>query len=124
MDPDASSHDLTPDMDAPSLFVARRCKPGGGFLRHYSRTRRALVAAAATGILTMAFASPASAAAGNLDPTFGTGGKVTTDFSNSYDVAYGAAIQTDGKIVVAGETAPDQSSPKFAIARYNTDGSL
>lgn len=56
---------------------------------------------------------------GNLDPTFGSGGKVTTDFSSSADTALAEALQTDGKIVVVGG-----DNHEFAIARYNPDGSL
>ena len=41
---------------------------------------------------------------GSLDTSFGTEGKVTTDFSLSTDYAYGVAIDGDGKIVVAGST--------------------
>ena len=55
---------------------------------------------------------------GSLDPTFGTNGIVTTDLGGT-DYAYGVAIQSDGKIVVAGQTGTD-----FALVRYNTDGSL
>lgn len=57
---------------------------------------------------------------GSLDPTFGSTGKVTTDFFNSSDSAKALAIQIDGKIVVAGNI--DNSD--FALARYNSDGSL
>ena len=76
------------------------------------------------GSLAIGAAGPASAAAGDLDPTFGGDGTVTTDFTDSYDAAFGVAVQSDGKIVVVGETAPDSGSPKFALARYNTDGTL
>src|SRR4051794_30442870 len=42
---------------------------------------------------------------GSLDPTFGSGGKVETDFGQqNEDDAYGLAIQPDGKIVVVGDT--------------------
>ncbi|MGH2674811.1 MAG: PxKF domain-containing protein [Actinomycetota bacterium] len=64
---------------------------------------------------------------GNLDTTFDGDGKVVTDFvSNSEDTAFAVAIQADGKIVVAGYSI-GQSGPggyNFALARYNTDGSL
>jgi uncharacterized delta-60 repeat protein len=56
---------------------------------------------------------------GSLDTTFGSGGKVTTDFAGNYDRAYGVAIQSDGKIVAAGRGGLD-----FALARYNSDGGL
>ena len=55
---------------------------------------------------------------GSLDATFGGVGKLTTDLGGS-DYGYSVAIQSDGKIVVAG-----QSNNDFAVARYNTDGSL
>jgi hypothetical protein len=49
---------------------------------------------------------PASAQAGSLDPTFGNGGIVTTDFgdqSNSNKATANAVIiQPDGKILVCG----------------------
>ena len=58
---------------------------------------------------------------GSLDPTFGSGGKVTTDFGGGFDAAFGVALQTDGKIIAVGQGA---SSFDFALARYNADGSL
>ncbi len=68
---------------------------------------------------------PALAAPGDLDATFGVGGKVTTDFAAGDDFASGAAIQNDGKIVAAGyATAAGFDFIGFALARYNPDGSL
>ena len=63
---------------------------------------------------------------GDLDPTFGDGGVVMTDFNISTDLANAVTIQPDGKLVVAGTTYTnnDFSDEDFAIARYNTDGSL
>jgi len=60
---------------------------------------------------------------GVLDTTFGTFGKVLTDFSGDTDYAYSVAVQTDGKLVVAG-TVKDAGNWKFGLARYNTNGSL
>jgi len=68
--------------------------------------------------ITAGAAAPASLHAGDLDPTFGTGGKVVTDFGGS-EFANAVAIQTDGRIVVAGQTATD-----LALARYKPDGGL
>src|SRR5262249_35313875 len=52
-------------------------------------------------------------------------GKVMTDFAIGTDTADGIAIQSNGKLVVAGFTYPRFSSiPHFALARYNPDGSL
>jgi len=63
---------------------------------------------------------------GSLDTSFGghqlSGGKQTTDFGG-FDYGLAVAIQSDGKIVIAGTTSNAWSSD-FAIARYNIDGSL
>src|SRR5213080_4539053 len=68
----------------------------------------------------------AEAAAGDLDPTFGTGGMVMTDINRSTDIANAVAVQSDGKLVVVGQTYKnnDYSTEDFAVARYNTDGTL
>ena len=61
---------------------------------------------------------------GSLDPTFGGVGKVTTDIgSNTKDRAFATAIQTDGKIVVAGQSTLNGFNG-FELVRYNIDGSL
>ncbi|MDX3248117.1 calcium-binding protein [Streptomyces sp. ME18-1-4] len=60
---------------------------------------------------------------GSLDTTFGTGGKVTTDFGGTNDGAHAVAVQPDGKIVAAGQSGSGFTLD-FALARYNTDGSL
>ncbi|MDI6766387.1 MAG: T9SS type A sorting domain-containing protein [Bacteroidota bacterium] len=54
---------------------------------------------------------------GSLDTTFGTGGKVTTDFGE-YDFA-NCVIINSGNIIVGGD-----SFGNWALARYNPDGSL
>ena len=63
---------------------------------------------------------------GSLDTNFGTngagGGIVTTGSSSQLDYLVGLAIQSDGKIV-AGGTAWDANGD-FALARFNSDGSL
>src|SRR5947199_1729746 len=59
---------------------------------------------------------------GDLDPTFGIGGKVTTGIGTD-DYGYGVAIQADGKLVVAGETN-NGINYDFALVRYNTNGTL
>src|SRR5690606_4363918 len=61
---------------------------------------------------------------GNLDTSFGTGGRVLTDFTSTADTAYAIAMQADGKIVVAGTTVGAGTSNDFAVARYLPDGSL
>jgi uncharacterized delta-60 repeat protein len=69
--------------------------------------------------LNVALASPAAAAAGDLDTSFDADGKVTTDFGG-FDGAADVAIQPDGKIVAVGSA----TGGNFALARYNPDGSL
>jgi uncharacterized delta-60 repeat protein len=61
---------------------------------------------------------------GSLDPTFGGDGKVFTDLTPKADIPFALAIQGDGKIVVAGGAAQDGPDPKFALVRYDRDGSL
>ena len=61
---------------------------------------------------------------GNLDLLFGKNGRVTTSFTNAYSVGWSVAIQSDGKIVGAGYTYNGNANQDFAVARYNTDGSL
>ena len=60
---------------------------------------------------------------GTLDRTFGTGGKVTTDFAGSGEQVTALVVQADGKLVAAGFTATD-SGGDFALARYRRDGTL
>ena len=55
---------------------------------------------------------------GDLDTDFGTGGKVTTPIGPGDDRAYGAALQDDGKIVLAGY-AHSGKAYEFALARYH-----
>jgi uncharacterized delta-60 repeat protein len=64
-----------------------------------------------------------SAQAGALDITFGTGGKVITNLGSTDESIYSLAIQTDGKILVAGYSDTEPYS-KFALARYDVDGNL
>ena len=60
---------------------------------------------------------------GTLDPTFGTGGAVRTDFGGRFDEALAVAVQADGRIVVAGNSS-DAGGYDMAVARYNSDGTL
>jgi len=57
--------------------------------------------------------------AGTLDTSFNTTGKQTTTFAAGVSFANAVAIQADGKIVAAGT-----ANGAFALARYNTDGTL
>jgi uncharacterized delta-60 repeat protein len=55
---------------------------------------------------------------GNLDTSFGSGGKVVTDFLGSADSVLDIAIQRDGRIVAAGSAHDSSGLPNFALARY------
>src|SRR5436190_3031392 len=76
-------------------------------------------------IMALLFIAPrlVQATAGDLDPTFGNGGVVQTDFSGGDDYGFGVKIQADGKSVVVGESGV---YPLFhsALTRYNRYGSL
>jgi uncharacterized delta-60 repeat protein len=78
---------------------------------------RSLLVTVASLTLLVAFAGSAAGASGDLDPSFGVGGKVRTPglwFGNA------VTIQANGRIVVGG-TAADYT---FAVARFTTDGRL
>lgn len=63
---------------------------------------------------------------GQLDATFGNGGRVITDFAgNNSDFALDAALQADGSIVVVGYAYTGNATGyDFAVARYTSDGQL
>jgi uncharacterized delta-60 repeat protein len=71
---------------------------------------------------TQDFALARYNADGAFDASFSGDGKQTTDFGAN-DVGAAAAIQADGKIVVAGSARHGAGYDDFAVARYNTDGS-
>lgn len=59
---------------------------------------------------------------GNVDSSFGSGGYVTFDFTDStYEYKTSLALQGD-KIIQSGEC--NSSSSKFCLVRYNANGSL
>ena len=61
---------------------------------------------------------------GTLDTTFGSGGKVRTNFSaTSSDILYDMDIAPGGKLVVAGASG-QPGKWDFAVARYNANGRL
>src|SRR4029079_9961741 len=62
-------------------------------------------------------------AAGELDPLFGNGGKVTTDLGSS-EFARAVVVQPDGKIIATGSGGSDPQHPDFLIIRYNSNGTL
>jgi len=67
-------------------------------------------------------------AAGDLDPTFGSGGTLRFPYTQQIGtetIANGVIAQSDGKMVVVGSTGPrDNPSTDFFVARFNADGSM
>jgi uncharacterized delta-60 repeat protein len=94
----------------------------------------------AVGEAAFDFALARLAPDGALDPDFGDGGEVVTDFGvkggcegcyHSDERAFAVAVQSDRKIVAAGDSdvqdlcdGQGHSCGDFALARYNTDGTL
>jgi uncharacterized delta-60 repeat protein len=65
---------------------------------------------------------------GTPDNSFGTNGRITTDIdTSSSDRGESIVIQTDGKIIVAGIASKSTTGGnvgRFAIVRYNTNGTI
>ncbi len=78
-----------------------------------------LTGLAAAGVLAAAL----PAGRGHLDPTFGSDGKVTTDFGGN-ETALGLAVQANGKAVLAGTRFDPGPSDDFVLARYTARGAL
>ena len=72
------------------------------------------------------FALARYSADGVLDTTFGENqdGKVTTTLSSDDNTIYDIALQSDNKIVVAGEIVNDAGHRVIALARYDANGSI
>ena len=67
---------------------------------------------------------------GALDPTFGSGGTVTTSLSKGPDYAHGVLLQSNGDIIAYGIVTANSGSSSFnakpgiGLARYTPSGSL
>ena len=61
---------------------------------------------------------------GSLDNTFGNGGIVITQVGNGWNYSNALALQSDGRIVLAGIYEISTSNSGIALIRYNSDGSL
>lgn len=67
------------------------------------------------------------ATTGAADVAFGENGWATADFApgDAYDEAFGIAVDSDGRPVLAGRTSPDGGANwSFALARFDTAGTL
>jgi uncharacterized delta-60 repeat protein len=85
------------------------------------RDGRILAAGVSNAAGTYDFALARYTSTQDLDPTFGQGGVVLTDFGKSYDWAYALTIQPDGKILVAG-VSDVNGGKDFALARFHPNG--
>jgi len=61
---------------------------------------------------------------GTLDPTFGRSGIVEVDLTPNPDFALSVAIQTDGKLVLAGGADSAALNDRLGVIRLNPNGSL
>ncbi len=61
---------------------------------------------------------------GTLDSSFGFDGKMTMNIMGNNDFAYDAALQNDGKIVMAGYCNDNASLSHFCVARLNANGTV
>lgn len=88
---------------------------------------RLLTVAAAASAFLMATNSFAQLSPGNLDPAFGSGGRIDAKLvTGASDVGVGVAVQTDRKIVIVNEclTTQTTNAQVFCVARFNADGSV
>ncbi len=60
---------------------------------------------------------------GTMDTSFGTGGKIIMNWDGGYDEAFSVAVQSDGKILVAGDVTIG-GNQNGAVIRLNADGTL
>jgi Domain of unknown function (DUF5122) beta-propeller len=104
-------------------MASQKLQKTNGYLSSLAKYNLVLMALSL--ILTTKFISAQTT--GTLDPTFGTGGRVTTFFGGdglNGDNAYSIAMQTNGKLVVAGITTNLDDTTDFGLARYNSNGTL
>jgi uncharacterized delta-60 repeat protein len=125
----AAAGDLDPTFDGDGIVITDF--EGGsydvGLGVAVQRDRKIVVAGLTQSSGDDAFALVRYSADGTLDATFDGDGKVRTDFApSSYEEAEAVALQSDGKIVVAGSVAIPSNSTgdDFGLARYNADGTL
>lgn len=90
--------------------------------KHYFNGRR-WFGISVVALTVLASVSMAMAQAGQLDKTFGHGGVFLAQSAGlSNTLATAVAIQSDGKIVVAGQAPPEVGGPQPAVLRLNANG--
>jgi uncharacterized delta-60 repeat protein len=61
---------------------------------------------------------------GTIDSNFGAGGALILDYAGFSDFCYDMAIQSDGKIILAGSASINAANPDFLAMRIFPDGTL
>jgi uncharacterized delta-60 repeat protein len=85
------------------------------------KTSRSVMVTFLAALGVLAGVAPARAAAGDLDPAFGSDGIVTTSYNGPFPTA--AALQPDGRIlVIAGFDNDPSATEAFGVLRYRGDG--
>jgi uncharacterized delta-60 repeat protein len=64
------------------------------------------------------------ASSGALDPSFGENGKFHKNFFGSTEDATDIATQSDGRLIIVGNTYRDATATDIMLSRYQDDGSL
>jgi uncharacterized delta-60 repeat protein len=59
---------------------------------------------------------------GTIDTSFGSCGKIVTHIGSNVDIAWGVALQEDGRVVATGEVQNGSTSVDGAITRYKPAG--
>jgi uncharacterized delta-60 repeat protein len=85
--------------------------------------KRRLVVSSAALLAAALLAGAVPAARGDLDRSFGSGGKVTTDFGGS-EAGSAIALHRDGRVVVAGRLFAPGPNDDFLLAQYTAGGAL
>ncbi|MEU3747804.1 MULTISPECIES: DUF11 domain-containing protein [Streptomyces] len=117
------------DLDPTFGQGGRVITPFPGYAEGHDIARQADGKLVMAGLSEGGFALARYLPGGGLDPEFGTGGLVTSDFGGGAHSANAVAIQpADGKIVVAGTTEVFGEEGGgccfFSVARYLPDGTL
>ena len=106
-----------------NLFGSCLSREGGALLALARTAKNAAVVAWIVSCCVFRLATTTFAAPGDLDPNFAGTGKTRLGFGSGDDQIGAVAVQTDGKIVVAG-SSENGAGYGFSVARYNSDGSL
>jgi len=73
-------------------------------------------------VIFLVFAFRSVSQPGTLDPTFGSNGKVLTDFAGNQDYGWSFVLLPDGSVVAAGTVT--LANLDFGLTKYSSDGSL